>query len=272
MRRHVCGLLGVGFVILTAALASAQPPDRAGREPGREGPPPLRSPLFQALDTDHDGVLSAEEIQAAGESLKKLDKNGDGKLTEDELRPDRAGIPPGGDREVIGDRARPGVDRAPDRGPPEGRPGAARDEARRDRPGADRGAADRGGPDRAGADGRRADRDGPGRDVPGRAGRPGPAGPPSILPPFARESLRLTEEQRQQLDALDADVREKLGKILTPEQKQELDRMRQRGPDGPPPGRDAQDRGVREERAARPDERGPREEGRARPGRPPRDG
>ena len=48
-------------------------------------------------------------------------------------------------------------------------------------------------------------------------------GPPSILPPFARESLRLTDEQRKQLDELDADVREKLVKILTPEQKQELE-------------------------------------------------
>jgi hypothetical protein len=77
----------------------------------------------------------------------------------------------------------------------------------------------------------------------------------------------LTDEQRKQLEELDADVREKLGKILTPEQKQELDRIRQRGPDGAPPGR-----GVREERAAGPEGRGPREDEGGRPGRPPRDG
>jgi hypothetical protein len=84
----------------------------------------------------------------------------------------------------------------------------------------------------------------------------------------------LTDEQRKQLEELDADVREKLGKILTPEQKQELDRMRLRGPDGAPPGpgRDPQGRGAREERAAGPEGRGPREDGGGRPGRPPRDG
>ena len=52
---------------------------------GRIGRPP--NPLMEALDTNHDGVLSAEEIANAPASLKKLDKNGDGKLTPDELRP-----------------------------------------------------------------------------------------------------------------------------------------------------------------------------------------
>jgi collagen type III alpha len=37
------------------------------------------------LDTDNDGELSAEEINNAPAVLKKLDKNGDGKLTRDEL-------------------------------------------------------------------------------------------------------------------------------------------------------------------------------------------
>jgi hypothetical protein len=84
----------------------------------------------------------------------------------------------------------------------------------------------------------------------------------------------LTDEQRKQIDELDADVREKLGKILTREQKQELDQLRLRGPEGRPPGagRDPQGRGPREERAARPDGRGPRDDEGARPGRQPRDG
>jgi len=51
----------------------------------------MRSPAFQALDTDKDGVISAAELANAAESLKVLDKNGDGKLTEDEVRPQMGG-------------------------------------------------------------------------------------------------------------------------------------------------------------------------------------
>jgi len=46
-------------------------------------------PVFAALDSDRDSVISAEELKLTSESLKRLDKNGDGKLTEDELRPAR---------------------------------------------------------------------------------------------------------------------------------------------------------------------------------------
>ncbi|HTI73112.1 MAG TPA: phospholipid-binding protein, partial [Candidatus Limnocylindria bacterium] len=51
-----------------------------------------------ALDLNHDGVIDADEIAQASASLKKLDKNGDGKLTPDELRPPRPAGPggPGG--------------------------------------------------------------------------------------------------------------------------------------------------------------------------------
>jgi hypothetical protein len=47
-------------------------------------------PVLAALDTDHDGEISAREIRYATWSLKALDLNQDGKLTEDELLPDRA--------------------------------------------------------------------------------------------------------------------------------------------------------------------------------------
>jgi len=60
------------------------PPGPPPGGPGRHHPP---SPLMQALDTNHDGTLEADEIANASESLKKLDKNGDGKITPDELRP-----------------------------------------------------------------------------------------------------------------------------------------------------------------------------------------
>lgn len=47
------------------------------------------NPLLTALDTDHDGVISADEIRNAAASLKALDKNGDGQISEDEVRPVR---------------------------------------------------------------------------------------------------------------------------------------------------------------------------------------
>jgi len=42
-----------------------------------------------------DGIIDAYENAKANESLKKLDKNGDGKLTSDEYRPQRQGGPGG---------------------------------------------------------------------------------------------------------------------------------------------------------------------------------
>jgi hypothetical protein len=67
------------IVLLTIAGASAQPP---GKSDGRRPPPP-----FAFFDTDHDGNLSATEIQNAAAALAKLDKNGDGSITKDEMRP-----------------------------------------------------------------------------------------------------------------------------------------------------------------------------------------
>lgn len=43
--------------------------------------------ILNALDTDHDDVLSAAELALAPTTLKALDKNGDGQLSPDELRP-----------------------------------------------------------------------------------------------------------------------------------------------------------------------------------------
>lgn len=57
-----------------------------GRGPGHRPPP---SPLMEALDRDHDGILSAQEISGAAAALLELDTNKDGQLTRDELRPKR---------------------------------------------------------------------------------------------------------------------------------------------------------------------------------------
>ena len=78
--------------------------ERAGRAGGQDGQRPDRGsrvgqdPLMAILDADHDGELSATEIENAAAALKKLDKNEDGKLTRDELRPPRG-------RGARGDRA-----------------------------------------------------------------------------------------------------------------------------------------------------------------------
>ena len=74
---------------LAMGTAIAQDLDGSPRPPGGKGHRPPPSPVITALDLNHDGVLDADEIAKAPVSLKTLDKNGDGKLTKDELRPPR---------------------------------------------------------------------------------------------------------------------------------------------------------------------------------------
>jgi Ca2+-binding EF-hand superfamily protein len=70
-------------ILLVAGGAMAQFPE--GRGPGRGGfPPPVG---FTTLDTNGDGTLDADEINAASTVLAKLDKNSDGQITADEVRP-----------------------------------------------------------------------------------------------------------------------------------------------------------------------------------------
>lgn len=56
--------------------------------PGGEHKRPL-PPIIAALDANSDGLIDADEIANAAVALKKLDKNGDGKLTRDEVMPPR---------------------------------------------------------------------------------------------------------------------------------------------------------------------------------------
>ncbi len=44
---------------------------------------------MEALDANKDGVIDESEIANASAALKSLDKNGDGKLTGEEIRPPR---------------------------------------------------------------------------------------------------------------------------------------------------------------------------------------
>ena len=107
--KAVLGLLALGVSgwMLTAQDSGNQTPNEQGPPPAGPGsrgprfhrfPPP---PLFAALDANHDGVIDQAEIANASAALLKLDKNGDGKLTPDELMPPRPrpgegfGPPPG---------------------------------------------------------------------------------------------------------------------------------------------------------------------------------
>ncbi len=82
------------------------PPGQGSPGPGdRHRPPPIA--VIGALDANHDGVVDATEIANAPVALKSLDKNGDGKLTPDELiGPRPKGMRPGG----------PGAGPGPDHG------------------------------------------------------------------------------------------------------------------------------------------------------------
>lgn len=67
--------------------------DHHGPGPERfDGQRPMVPPFFALLDENHDGAVDKKELKHA---LKKLDKNGDGKLTPDELRPQRFDGPRG---------------------------------------------------------------------------------------------------------------------------------------------------------------------------------
>jgi Ca2+-binding EF-hand superfamily protein len=90
---------------LTADQAAAPPVPLAprGGGPGRGGFGGFDVALT-ALDTDHNGEISAEEIANAAVTLKTLDKNNDGVITDDEVRPSfpgarGAGGPGAGGRE-----------------------------------------------------------------------------------------------------------------------------------------------------------------------------
>lgn len=103
------------FLSLTQA-ARAQQPDRFGPPddqgggfgpPGGQGGPDdfgppggfLRLfPLMAVLDTNEDGQISTKEMKRAAAALRTLDKDENGTLTEDELRPEMPHFVAGGPR------------------------------------------------------------------------------------------------------------------------------------------------------------------------------
>jgi hypothetical protein len=111
--------LGASTCLLTAQEGGQRPPGQGGQGgqggPGGMGQRPM-NPIIEALDVNKDGTLDAGEIAKASEALKKLDKNGDGKITADEYRPQR---PPG-----TGGPGGPGGQGGQGRGPDGQRPNA----------------------------------------------------------------------------------------------------------------------------------------------------
>ncbi len=72
-----------------------RPPRHEGVAPGGpggfHGQRPPGSPVLAALDANHDGVIDKDEIANASAALAKLDKDGNGKLTINEIHPPRPG-------------------------------------------------------------------------------------------------------------------------------------------------------------------------------------
>lgn len=82
------------------APKAAEPPSANSSTPSSPGLAPapggigrrtFMSPIVPAIDLNGDGTLDAAEIEAAAESLKKADINGDGRVTMDEYLPARPG-------------------------------------------------------------------------------------------------------------------------------------------------------------------------------------
>jgi hypothetical protein len=111
----IAAILPATSICTHAAAGGPKPPQRDGenkqgprdgeRKQGpRDGEPPrppmpMPIPFLRPLDTDEDGIISADEIKNAPDSLKKLDKNQDGKLTREEWQPPMPPRPPQKDGE-----------------------------------------------------------------------------------------------------------------------------------------------------------------------------
>lgn len=85
MKRTVMAL---ALAVAVSALGASR--DMKNRRQQR-GSRPSDDPVVNALDTNGDGIVDAKEIAHAAAALRKLDRNGDGKLAEDELMPFRQG-------------------------------------------------------------------------------------------------------------------------------------------------------------------------------------
>ena len=156
-----------------------------------------------SFDAKHDGKLTRDQITDTRmlRFFDMADVNKDGVVTKDELTALAAKL----DADLPAGNGR--------RGP--GGPG-----------GPDDGGFGPGGPGGPGGP------PGRGRGPGGRGMMGGPPRPGQVLPPMAQQMLNLTVDQKKQIDELQKEVDEKLAKILTPEQLNQLKQMPGRGPGG----------------------------------------
>jgi EF hand len=204
-------ILAVCLAIATS-LSPAQPPKGKKGDDFKGGPKGGMSDealvedivsRMMAFDKNKDGKLTREEITDARllRLFDKADANKAGVVTKDELLAVA--------KQMVADLASEGGGKG---GPGGGKGG----------PGGGKGPPPGGGK-----------KGGPGGFGPDGGGPPKGAAPTQtgqILSPFLLDALRLSDEQKNQVGALQAEVEVKLAKILTDDQKQQLKEMQTKGP------------------------------------------
>jgi hypothetical protein len=195
--RILSALLLIGAVFCLAAGGVAQPPGGKGGK--KDGPP-------------KDGAGRGGDAKGFVDRMMAFDKNKDGQLTRDEVTDERL--------LRLFDRADTNKDGVVTREELEALA------AKEMQGGGGRGPGGPGGPGGKGG--------GFGGRGPGGFGGPPPIG--QVLPPFARDMLQMTDAQQKELDSIQKEVEAKLAKILTDEQKKQLQEMRDRGPGRGPGG------------------------------------
>jgi hypothetical protein len=172
---------------------------------------------LMAFDKNGDGKLTREELtdERYLRLFERADANKDGVVTKEELLALAT-------QEVA---AQPGGQDKGDKGGKGGKDGFQKDMGgfQKDAFGKDKGGFGK-------------DKGGFGKDKGGFGPRPQPG---QIMPDFVAEMLKLTDDQKTKMEALQKDVDGRLEKILTDDQKKQLKQMKEGGgrpPFGPPPG------------------------------------
>ncbi|MFK7736116.1 MAG: EF-hand domain-containing protein [Pirellulaceae bacterium] len=211
------------LAMMIAGTAMAQPGGfRPGGQQGRGqrmgSPQEMISQLFDAADKDGDGKVTKQELTAAMTGMAQTQGRGPGGFGRGQGGP--------GDAEGRGaEGRRPGGAEGRRAGGAEGRgPGGAEGRGPGGAEGRGRGGEGRGPGGPGGAEGRGpGGGEGRGPGGPGGLGMGGPRPEPGeLLPAFMIEELGLNERQQKRVMALQADVKKKLDSILTEEQKEML--------------------------------------------------